>query len=634
MKINRLSLPALIVLLAAGPATGTLAQGYIVVDLGPGQAVGVNKTGQVAGNNGTGAFRWSADSGFTYIQEFEIGNRPVASAINGAGHVVGRAPRIITMDTVGDLGEPITITRLIDRAFLWDGTMHDLGTIGPPFVQSGNGYVSTTTQANAINDHDQVACQTYNAPGGGAFVSYYGSGYPIFDDAGPVSINNNGWLILNAPYFIKGWDPDNTGIANGWYIDDDLDGVNDLRVPLATLPGGLTAYPSAANDAIKIVGAADTGGFDAFGNEIDHAVIWENEGSSLIDLGTLPGHDGSFASSVNNVGQVVGGVYVTNTDEWAFGFSHPFVWDAVHGMRELSTLLPPDSGWVLSRALIGEIQINDNGEIACTATGSDGLEHALLLKPILTATPTGDTVTVSPSATLPLSLTFDTVTGSGETTVTTSSTAPALPEGFQVSGAFIDIHTTATFSGMVEICVPYDPNVFPYYPDGATEEEQWPGGKPRIMHYDSSLSRWVNITTSVNSQNHLVCGQTAGFSPFAVVKAVPVSYTVEAIYDQTKAHKSGSTAPIKIRLVNGSCENVSSADIGVRATGVTRLSDNAPGALDDSGAANPDLNFRYDAALGAYIFNLSLKGYATGTYRLSFTAGADPATHTVEFQVK
>jgi len=38
--------------------------------------------------------------------------------------------------------------------------------------------------------------------------------------------------------------------------------------------------------------------------------------------------------------------------------------------------------------------------------------------------------------------------------------------------------------------------------------------------------------------------------------------------------------------------------------------------------------------LEGYIFNLSLKGYATGTYYLQFQAGSDPTLHNALFQVK
>jgi hypothetical protein len=35
-----------------------------------------------------------------------------------------------------------------------------------------------------------------------------------------------------------------------------------------------------------------------------------------------------------------------------------------------------------------------------------------------------------------------------------------------------------------------------------------------------------------------------------------------------------------------------------------------------------------------YVFNLSTKGYGTGTYNLNFTAGTDPNTHSAGFAVK
>ena len=54
--------------------------------------------------------------------------------------------------------------------------------------------------------------------------------------------------------------------------------------------------------------------------------------------------------------------------------------------------------------------------------------------------------------------------------------------------------------------------------------------------------------------------------------------------------------------------------------------------MHDSGNANPDGDFRY--AGGGYIFNLSTKGLAGGTYVLSFTAGNDPWVYQLQFQVK
>jgi hypothetical protein len=112
-------------------------------------------------------------------------------------------------------------------------------------------------------------------------------------------------------------------------------------------------------------------------------------------------------------------------------------------------------------------------------------------------------------------------------------------------------------------------------------------------------------------------------------------YSVKALYDQTKSHKSGSTVPIKIQIVDAAGVNVSSSSILVTATGLTRLDNSASAIVDDSGSADsPDNNFRYDSTLAGYIFNLSSKGLTTGTWVLSFTVGANPTPKSVRFDIK
>ncbi len=112
---------------------------------------------------------------------------------------------------------------------------------------------------------------------------------------------------------------------------------------------------------------------------------------------------------------------------------------------------------------------------------------------------------------------------------------------------------------------------------------------------------------------------------------VQVGYGVVALYDQTKANKSGSTIPVKLQLVDANGNNLSSPSLVVHVTGITPA---PPGTNFDSGNANPGNNFRYDPTLGGYIFNLSTKGFAPGEYTLSFTVTGDPVTHTLKFVVR
>lgn len=111
-----------------------------------------------------------------------------------------------------------------------------------------------------------------------------------------------------------------------------------------------------------------------------------------------------------------------------------------------------------------------------------------------------------------------------------------------------------------------------------------------------------------------------------------VAFGVCPGFDQSKAHKSGSTIPIRIQLCDAAGANVSSPNVRIEATGLFRVSSMAAAAVEDAGHANPDYGFRF--AGGQYMFNLSLKGLAAGTYSLAFAATGDPVSHAVQFQVR
>ena len=114
-----------------------------------------------------------------------------------------------------------------------------------------------------------------------------------------------------------------------------------------------------------------------------------------------------------------------------------------------------------------------------------------------------------------------------------------------------------------------------------------------------------------------------------------ITYGVCALYDPEQAAQSGSTIPVKLQLCTASLSDVSSPGVVVTATGVIQVSNNVPAQLADSGNANPDFNFRYTAGTpGMYIFNLSTKGYASGTYLLNFNVAGDPLPHQVKFSVR
>ena len=122
------------------------------------------------------------------------------------------------------------------------------------------------------------------------------------------------------------------------------------------------------------------------------------------------------------------------------------------------------------------------------------------------------------------------------------------------------------------------------------------------------------------------------FNPASGSGTLTVGYNVTPLFDQTRAAQGGSTIPIRLQLTNASGGNASSADIAVTALRLVYVSTNTAGVVQDSGNANADGNFRFDGS--AYMFNLSTKGLASGTWSLEFKVAGESATHTVNFQIR
>ena len=142
-------------------------------------------------------------------------------------------------------------------------------------------------------------------------------------------------------------------------------------------------------------------------------------------------------------------------------------------------------------------------------------------------------------------------------------------------------------------------------------------------------------TASIGAKTFTVSStDNAGNSASPTTVNYTVNFGLVILFDQTRAHKSGSTVPIKIRLVDANGANVSSAATVVRAVNVIQIGSQASTILEDAGNSNPDFDFRYDQSLGGYIFNLKTTGYGTGTYRLNFIAGNSPTIYSVQFQVR
>ncbi len=130
-----------------------------------------------------------------------------------------------------------------------------------------------------------------------------------------------------------------------------------------------------------------------------------------------------------------------------------------------------------------------------------------------TAVPYGDIVPVSPTS--DVSVIFTGVTSEeGTVTATALTTLKPISNFRLLNGASYDITTTATFTGMVTVCITYDPATM-----SSPANEQ----NLKLFHYSGGA--WQDITISVNTISHAICGVTSSLSPFAVAEPTSVPFT-------------------------------------------------------------------------------------------------------------
>ena len=308
------------------------------------------------------------------------GSESRAYGISNGGRVVGEA----------DVGGGA-------HAFLYDGTMHDLGQIpgddfAGPYLSYGYG----------INNAGRVVGSYFPAP------DVFGApSFPFLYDGAMHSLGiltGNGAPISHSAQGIN-----NSGQIVGWGLGDDLvphafvyDGtLHDLNGVL----GGLGSQAYAISDSGRVVGEAGTGAEGWL-----HAFLYDG---TPHDLGVLPGAAYSSARAINSAGLVVGESGVTDMNTHAFlydgamhdlgtlggtishaygvndsgwvvgdaemsgGGGRAFLYDGT-AMVDLNSLIDPSSGYTLHRATA----INNFGQIVGYGTNASGQTRAFVLDPV------------------------------------------------------------------------------------------------------------------------------------------------------------------------------------------------------------------------------------------------------------
>jgi probable HAF family extracellular repeat protein len=148
-----------------------------------------------------------------------------------------------------------------------------------------------------------------------------------------VDVSADGSVIVGSSYTVS-WEQEQ---AFRWT-------QNEGMVGLGFLPGSNYSFPNAVSpDGSVIVGtSSDSSGYPAF--------RWTKE-TGMTNLGHLPGRQTTHPFSASLYGKViVGGSFNT-------GMKNPraFVWDSIHGMRDLQNVLQSDyglnlTGWELNSA--------------------------------------------------------------------------------------------------------------------------------------------------------------------------------------------------------------------------------------------------------------------------------------------
>ncbi|MHA2274349.1 MAG: SBBP repeat-containing protein, partial [Candidatus Kariarchaeaceae archaeon] len=369
---------------------------------------------------------------------------------------------------------------------------------------SGNVYVtgsSYTIYADYRQDTDYVTIK-YDPDGNELWMEaarYDGPGYRhsldiarsiAVDDAGNIYVtgHSNG-SGTEADYATIKYDPDGNQLWVKRY-DGDLENSWDSAIALA--------LDSSGN--IYVTGYSNGSGTDRDYTTIKYDPTGNEQWIKRYDG---PGNDDDVAADL--AVDSSDNIYVTGYSNGS-GTKYDYAtikYDPAGKEQWVKRYNGPGNSWDWATALA----VDSSGNIYVTGESRGRGTHAdyatIKYVNILTISDTDTGVT----------MTFSEVTSVGSTTITVSNEGPSPPTGFQLNGVYYEITTSVTFSGSITICINYDDT-------GLTPEQE---DNLALMHYDETISPpdWVNITTSHDMENNIICGETDHLSAFGLMYDTP-----------------------------------------------------------------------------------------------------------------
>ena len=337
----------LLLALVAHQSARAQTPAYTVTDLGTfggarTAAFSINKSGQVAGFSQTVDGRSQA---FVYIDGtlFNLGTAGGADSyayrISDSGFVIGRSQnadgqnRAFVTILNGSMFDISSLDRRLGGSFSVATGVNGTGQV-VGYFHTANGHMAARNRVFLYSDHRITDLGTFGGEDG--IIS---------------AINDSGQMVGSYGREAKADYADRVAfLYSGGKV-----------ISLGTLGGKVTAAMD-INNSGQVVGYAQTRDGE------NHAFIYA--AGVMSDLGMLPGGTQSFAYAINDSGQVVG------ASDSVVSTLHAFVYSA-GVMKDLNSLIPANSGWVLTEAR----GINNSGQIVGNGI-RDGHQRAFLLNPI------------------------------------------------------------------------------------------------------------------------------------------------------------------------------------------------------------------------------------------------------------